>query len=136
MEFRGGSDHKLLRVTRFSKSMKNSPRYVRKRSFKNFNQEQFCDAVKKLSWYDLYMCEDPSQAAELLTQKLTTILDEMAPIKTFQIRVKYAHWMSANTKDLLKVRNIAQETAARSKKPEDWLAYKNLRNTATAKMRQ
>ena len=53
MEFGGGSDHKLLRVTRFSKSMKNSHRYVRKRSFKNFNQEQLCDAVKKLSWYDL-----------------------------------------------------------------------------------
>ena len=55
MEFREGSDHKLLRVTRFSKSMKNSSRYVRKRSFKHFNQEQFCDAVKKISWYDLYL---------------------------------------------------------------------------------
>ena len=53
------------------------------------------------------MCKDPCQAAELLTQKLTAILDEMAPIKTFQIRVKYAPWMSASTKDLLKVRNNA-----------------------------
>ena len=135
-EFRGGSDHKLLRVTRFSKSMRSSPRYVRKRSFKNFSQEQFCDAVKELHWFDLYMCQDPNQAAEMLTKKLTTILDQMAPIKTFQVRVKYAPWMSASTKDLLKVRNTAQETAARTKHPEDWLAYKNLRNTATAKMRQ
>ena len=82
------------------------------------------------------MCQDPNQAAEMLTKKLTTILDQMAPIKTFQVRVKYAPWMSASTKDLLKVRNKAHETAARTKHPEDWLAYKNLRNTATAKMRQ
>ena len=136
MEFRGGSDHKLLRVTRFTKSMKNSARYVRKRSFKNFNQAQFCEAVKKISWFDLCMCQDPSQAAELLTSKLTVILDQMAPIKTFQIRSKYAPWMSLNTKQLLKERNLAQENAAQTQHPEDWLAYKNLRNTETTKMRQ
>ena len=112
VEFRGGSDHKLLRVTRFTKSMKNSARYVRKRSFKNFNQTEFCEAVKKISWFDLYTCEDPSQAAALLTSKLTDILDQMAPIKTFQVRTKYAPWMSQNTKELLKERNLAQETAA------------------------
>ena len=52
MEFRG-SDHKLLRVTRFTKSMKNSARYVKKRSFKNFNEARFCEAVSNISWCDL-----------------------------------------------------------------------------------
>ena len=80
------------------------------------------------------MCQNPNQAAEMLTKKLTTILDQMAPIKTFQVRVKYVPWMSESTKDLLKVRNTAQETAAKIKHTEDWLAYKYLRNTA--KMRQ
>ena len=82
------------------------------------------------------MCQDPSQAASLLTKKLSDILDLMAPIKTFQIRAKYAPWMSISTKQLLNTRNIAQETAAKSKLPEDWLAYKNLRNTATTELRQ
>jgi hypothetical protein len=136
VEFSGGSDHTLLRVTRFTKSMKNSARYVRKRSFKNFSEADFCEAVRKISWFELYMCQDPSQAASLLTKKLSDILDLMAPIKTFQIRAKYAPWMSISTKQLLNTRNIAQETAAKSKLPEDWLAYKNLRNTATTKMRQ
>ena len=44
--------------------------------------------------------------------------------------------MSKDTKNLMKVRNEAQETAAKTKLPEDWLAYKNLRNTITAKLRQ
>ena len=40
-EFSGGSDHKLIKVTRFAKSMKKSVRYVRKRTFKNFNEAEF-----------------------------------------------------------------------------------------------
>jgi hypothetical protein len=48
-EFRGNSDHKLIKITRFSKSLIISARYVRKRSFKNFSASDFCAAVKQLS---------------------------------------------------------------------------------------
>ena len=41
------------------------------------------------------MCEDPSKAADILTSKLTAILDQMAPIKTIQVRANYAPWLSA-----------------------------------------
>ena len=41
-----------------------------------------------------------------------------------------------NTKLLLKQRDTAQATAAQSRDPEDCRAYKHLRNTATAKMRE
>ena len=49
MEFRGGSDHKLLKITRYCKSFKRSARYVRKRSFTNFCNEDFCAAVRQIS---------------------------------------------------------------------------------------
>ena len=55
-EVHGGSDHKLLKITRFSRAEVRSARYVRKRSYKNFCPAQFCEAVKELSWYELYMC--------------------------------------------------------------------------------
>ena len=35
------SDHKLIKVTRFTKSLKEAPRFVKKRSFKHFNDEHF-----------------------------------------------------------------------------------------------
>ena len=54
------------------------------------------------------------------------ILDQMAPIKTIQIRANYAAWMSTSTKEFLKRRDLAQATASKTKNPEDWLAYKNL----------
>ena len=77
-EFSGGSDHKLLKFTRFSKSMSRSVKYVRKRMFKNFNASKFIAAVREISWLDLYLCEDPSKAVEMLTRKLGEILDAMA----------------------------------------------------------
>jgi hypothetical protein len=41
-EFVGGSDHKLIKVTRYSKSLKKNVRYVRKRVYKHFKDEEFC----------------------------------------------------------------------------------------------
>ena len=135
LEFSGGSDHKLLKFTRFSKSMSRGSKYVRKRTFKNFNTEKFLTAVKELSWLDLYLCENPSKAVELLTKKLGEILDAMAPIRTIQVRTKYAAWLTDQTKALLKDRDKAQFTATQTGDPDDWRYYKNLRNSATSRMR-
>ena len=56
----GGSDHKLLKRTRFSKAQVRSTRYVRKRCFKNFCKDKFCEAVKEISWYaDLHNLRNP-----------------------------------------------------------------------------
>ena len=134
-EYSGGSDHKLLRITRFAKSMNRSVKYVRKRTFKNFKPEEFIEAVKNTSWLDLYLCEDASKAAEILTTKLTFILDLMAPIKTIQVRSKYAAWLSGETKTMLRERNSAQAKAAETRDPDDWRRYKNLRNSVTARVR-
>ena len=135
-EFTGGSDHKLIKITRYAKSIQRNVRYVRKRVFKNFVDKDFQQAVHQLSWWDLYSCEDPDKAADILTSKLTVILDQMAPIKTIQVRAKYAPWMSESTKELLKERNEAQKVASRTKILDDYRQYKSLRNQATAKMRQ
>ena len=134
-EFIGGSDHKLIQVTRYCKSLKNNVRYVRKRVFKNFCALTFCEAVRQLSWYDLYMCDSPSQAAEILTSKISEILDQMAPIRTIQVRKKYVPWLSSGTKELMKKRDEAQAKAAQSKSNDDWRSFKNLRNVITSRVR-
>ena len=83
-EFIGGSDHKLLKITRYSKSLQRNARYVRKRVFKTFIDKDFMQAVQRLSWCDLYSCEVPSRAAEILANKLTVILDQMAPLRPYK----------------------------------------------------
>ena len=122
-------------MTRYCKSLKSSIRYVRKRVYKNFCAASFCEEVRQISWYDLYLCDSPSQAAQLLTNKLSEILDQMAPIRTIQVRKKYVPWLSHATKELMKERDTAQTKAAKSKCQDDWRAFKNLRNTTTARVR-
>ena len=118
----------LIFVTRYARSMKSSPRYVRKRSYKNFNPEDFVAAIRQVSWLDIYLCEDVNTAVELLSSKITFILDTMAPMKTIQVRTRYAPWLSKQTIQLMKERDQQQKTASETKKREDWWKFKALRN--------
>ena len=48
----------------------------------------------------------------------------MAPVKVIQVRSSYAPWMSAETKAMVKERNLAQEKASETQNEEDWKNYK------------
>ena len=50
-------------------------------------------------------------AVDIFTRKLTDILDIMAPVKRFQIRTKYAAWVSDTTKNRMGDRDMAQQKA-------------------------
>ena len=128
----GGSDHKIIFATRYTRAQISKPRIIRKRSYKNFVPSQFLEAVRKISWWGVYSeCFDCESAAKIMTDKLTDILDLMAPIRTFQVRTKYAPWLSQHTKDLIKERDQAQKKAAFSKDEDDWRRFKGLRNSVT-----
>ena len=82
-------------------------RYLKKRSFKNFKESDFCESVKNLSWWDVYSCNCAQQAAEVFTSKINNILDIMAPVRTFQVHVKYAAWLTEDTKELIKKKRLS-----------------------------
>ena len=130
--FTGMSDHKLLKVIRYSKSFRQNPRYVRKRSFKNFDEELFKVRLAACNLAEVLECYDVNLATERLVGKLTVILDDLAPIKTIQTRSRYAPWLSEDTKQLQKERNEAHEKASMSNDPEEWRFFRSLRNQATA----
>ena len=81
-------------------------------------------------------CTDVNLAAEILTTKLSKILDIMAPVKKFQTRTKYAPWMSKETKILKENREAAHKKATDTDLPEYWREFRTLRNQVTAKLRQ
>ena len=69
------------------------------------------------------------------TSKLTIILDELAPIKTFQTCTNYAPWLGKETKLLKKEREAAQAYAAQTDDPEDWRLFRSLRNQVVGRSR-
>ena len=134
-QHRGGSDHMLIFAIRYSRSFKTSPRYIRKRSYKKFNQADFKAEIQRVSWLDVYLSDDVNQAVKLMSEKITTILDIMAPMKTVQVRTNYAPWLSQATKDLMSERDMLQERAAQSKNSEDWKQFKSLRNKINSRLK-
>ena len=133
--YTGMSDHKLIKCRRHTKSLKVHQRYIRKRSFKNFKKELFLEKLDQINLNEILECTEVDRAVELLTNKLNTILDELAPIKTFQSRANYAPWLSDETKLLKKQREEAQEKASRSNDLEDWRLFRAVRNQVTARSR-
>ena len=127
--YRGGSDHKLIFAIRYTKSAVSKPRMIRKRSYRDFEPAKFLESVRNLSWWDIYSCNNVEEAVTKISEKLTIILDKMAPIKNIQVRTKYAPWMSQNTKNKMNERDEAQKKAADTKSNDDWLRYKVLRNS-------
>jgi hypothetical protein len=98
----GGSDHKLIMAVKSVKSSINQGRTAKKRCFKKFDKEAFLEELSRTSFLDIYLCSDVNIAASLLTQKLTTILDKHAPIKTKQLRNHYSPWVDEVIKDKMR----------------------------------
>ena len=132
----GSSDHSLILATRYAKNIRQNIKYCKKRSYKNFDKEKFLEEVGKISWWEVYSSTDVDIAVDIFTNKLTEILDRMAPIRKFQIRTKYAAWVGEDTKEKMQARNIAQQSAAISGLEEDWERYRLLRNQVTAQLRK
>ena len=45
------------------------------------------------------------RAVEIFTQKITSILDQLAPVKRIQLRRNYCPWISQETKKLMDQRD-------------------------------
>ena len=118
----------MIFATRYSSSIKSSPSYIRKRSYKNFVPADFICAMQQVSWLDVYLCNDVNQAVRLLSSKITDVLDVMAPMKTVQIRNNYNPWLSQQTKDMMLERDRLQKGAAETRDQDMWKEYKKLRN--------
>ena len=127
----GGSDHKIISTVRYAKNIDRNVRYIRKRCFKNFNADAFKDEIRGVSWFDVYMSKNVNDAVRKLTSRITNILDNWAPVRTIQVRRKYAPWLSDQTKELIKVRNMAQKMAQVSKDIDKLREYRSLRNRVT-----
>ena len=101
--------------------------------FKHFEKNEFLDMLRESRLEDILY--DTNLAVNLLSNKITTILDILAPIRTIQVRASYVSGISEQTKNLQRERKFAQEKAAFTNDPEDWRTFRSLRNQATASVR-
>ena len=113
----------LISGVRRAKSFQGGPRYIRRRSYRHFDPTSFRSAVQKTSWIDLYLTNDVNEAVSLLSCKLTKILDQMAPMQTFQMRKSFTPWLSQETLNLIRGRDDLYKLAVETKDRGDWKRF-------------
>ena len=131
----GGSDHKMIMCTRYTKNIVARQRIISKRSYKNFDSNIFLEEVRALPMWQVYQCESPHIAVAILSNLVSGILDRLAPVRKFQVRKRYCPWMSSPTKHLIVERNLAQRKARESGNHDDWNLFKQLRNRVNSRLK-
>ena len=125
------SDHALVIFNRNSHRMEGQRTYRKARSFKNFNHSQFSnDIINHFNYIPNLHEKDPELIATNLTTILQECLDYQTPVTVTLLSKKSAEKLSVESRTLLAQRDSAQQAYKKSKKPEDLLNFKILRNTA------
>ena len=142
----GSSDHDAISYVRFSKEPKPPSRTLRKRSYKNFCQENFIRDVSNIDFSEVYRSLDVDLAADLLSQKLVEVLNLHAPWIIFQQRKHYLPWITKETVQLMQERDqykreakslsLLETEAASPEQIDLWKKYKKLRNKINSKIKQ
>ena len=141
----GNSDHDIISYVRFAKGPPEPSKTIIKRSYKSLSQDNFLADLAKVNWSPVYGCLDVDSAVNTFTAIFSGILDIHAPWIKFQKRKQFTPWITNETKELIKQRDMwkktAMELAKQSPSRHDdeqsnaWLQYKKYRNKINNKKR-
>ena len=75
----GASDHDIVSYTRYSKAPPSPARTIRRRSYKNFIEEDFVTDMAAVDWSEVYLATDVDTATSIFTRKFVNVLNVHAP---------------------------------------------------------
>ena len=75
----GTSDHDIVSYVRYSKAPASPARTIRRRSYKEFVEEDLLSDIAGVDWTDVYTSNDVDTATEIFTRKFRYVLNVHAP---------------------------------------------------------
>ena len=81
------------------------------RSYKNFDSSKFLADIEKTDWSEVYACIDPEEATKCGTSKFRYTLNIHAPWTRIQQRKTFCPWITAETKNLMKQKDLWKQKA-------------------------
>ena len=102
----GLSDHQMIYCTRKSTRAKSyDHKYIKVRSMKNYNRELFLNKLKllKLPSYSEFI--DINAAYSHFLQLISSVIDEIAPMKEIRVRNNTQEWMDEEVLEGIKIRD-------------------------------
>ena len=100
------SDHFLVYVVINLRSPKQAPTYIVTRTFRNYKADQFANDIAHIPWVTMNLIDESvDNSLDAFNDLLLACLDDHAPIKTVKIRHKPNPFITADIRDLMKVRD-------------------------------
>ena len=132
------SDHFLIQTVRQTKINKSEHTTATFRSFKHFNDEQFCKDLLQVQFHIIDIFKNIGDAWGAWFSLFTSVLNDHAPVITKRIRHDAVPYMNDEIVELMRQRDAALHNymAMPTKSPELFQNYKKLRNKVTKELRQ
>ena len=125
----GLSDHQLIYCTRkITRTKTNVHKYIRTRSLKNYSQTLFLDKLGKVNFPDYSNFKDINNAYSDFTEKVTSVIDEIAPIKEIRVKNNSQDWFDAEINEEIERRDKSLAKFKKSRLHSDNESYKKARN--------
>ena len=123
------SDHLIQVIEKVIKQKIKTPGPRKMRCFKQYSKQRMIEALN-LQMLDSLMYEtETNLVANVLIMHITEAINKIAPIKLIQPRAQYAPYLSPETKEQMKHRDLLRLTANNSGDEDDYKSYKNARKS-------
>ena len=85
----GDSDHHCVSVVKYTRELKQGPKKIRKRNYKNFDTAAFLTDINQTDFSRVTESNDPDIAASMFSSIFRSVLNRHAPIKVYNQRTNY-----------------------------------------------
>ena len=113
------SDHYLVHATLKLKVSQLPPRFVKMRSFRHYDGQQFVADLDRIPWDEVALVDDASEMLDQFNNKFIEVLDTHAPVKTIRIKHRCCPFVDAEIQDLIRNRNVLLKRARQTRLPAD-----------------
>ena len=127
----GLSDHSIIYCTRkVSKECINKHNFVKVRSLKNYNKEDFQMNLINTDWSPVLLSDNVSDAWCSFKSIFLSVIDNLAPLKVVRIKQRTEPWVTNEILQCIKDRDKSFYTYKKVKSSENYDHFKSLRNKA------
>lgn len=127
----GCSEHNLIVIGRKTKISKRGQKIIFKSSFKNFNENCYCNEIRVVDWFEALLEEDPDLALRVFGHLLLPIMNKYAPVKNLTVRNAMSPWLEQELKAQMRERDRAKAEAVKTGGEQEWSKYWKLGNFVT-----
>ena len=125
----GLSDHQLIYCTRkVDRTKFNTHKYIRTRSSKNYSQSLYLEKLNEINFPDYSKFTDINDAYSNFTGKVTSVIDQIAPMKEIRVKNNSQDWFDAEIHEEIEMRDKLLARFKKSRNSTDHENYKKARN--------